>query len=353
MSYRYLIDKLEAEQLLSEREFIDLFCMAADTSVQGQDGRRYLCTTAKKVTERHFGKNVFIRGLIEFSNFCKNDCYYCGIRRSNKNCMRYRLSSDEILVCCREGYMLGFRTFVLQSGEDPAFTEDQLVALVQRIKSAYPDCAITLSTGEKSTSEYNAYRAAGADRYLLRHETADCVHYAKLKPPELTFENRMRCLSDLQSLGFQTGCGFMVGSPGQTPECLAADLSFIHTFKPQMIGIGPFIPHRDTPFASFPAGSVSLTLVLISLLRLMHPAALIPATTALGTADPDGREKGLSAGANVVMPNLSPLSVRSKYQLYDNKICTESESAQCLACLSVRLKSIDRHIIVSRGDYEP
>ncbi len=316
------------------------------------DTLNYLFTIARLLTEENYGNKVFIRGLIEFSNYCKNNCYYCGIRKDNKNVDRYRLTKEEILECCSQGYQLGFRTFVLQSGEDDFYSADDIANLTSAIKNAHPDCAVTLSLGEKSRSEYELFRSAGADRYLLRHESADCSHYIKLKPPALTFENRIRCLHDLKELGFQTGAGFMVGSPFQGSESLAKDLLFLKDFQPHMVGIGPFIPHHATPFKDFPQGSVKLTLIMISLTRIFLPHALIPATTALGTADPLGREKGLLAGANVLMPNLSPVDVRKKYELYENKICTSSEAAECIECLKKRLEKIDRQIIIDRGDWK-
>ncbi len=265
-----------------------------------------------------YGSDVYVRGLIEISNICKNDCLYCGIRRSNKNCDRYRLSKEQIMDCAAEGYRLGFRTFVLQGGEDPYYTDDVLCGIVAEIKSQYPDCAVTLSMGERSRESYTRLRRAGADRYLLRHETADKAHYETLHPAEMSFENRMRCLRDLRDLGYQVGCGFMVGSPNQTSETLAKDLKFIEDFKPDMCGIGPFVPHKDTPFRDCPAGTVELTCYLLSIIRLIHPPVLLPATTALGTIHPEGRELGIKSVANVVMPNLSPVTVRKKYELYDN-----------------------------------
>lgn len=300
--------------------------------------------------EKHYGKDVFMRGLIEFTNYCKNDCLYCGIRRSNKNADRYRLNESEILDCCKEGYELGFRTFVLQGGEDGYFDDEKICSLVSHIKSDLPDCAVTLSIGEKSRESYQAYFNAGADRYLLRHETADFSHYAKLHPKELSAENRQRCLMWLKEIGYQVGTGFMVGSPYQTAENLAQDMKFISRLQPHMVGIGPFVPHHDTPFADKQGGTVELTLFMLGLIRLTLPCALIPATTALGTIDPMGREKGILAGANVVMPNLSPMGVRKKYLLYDNKICTGDESAQCKDCLEKRIKSVGYRLVVSRGD---
>ena len=300
--------------------------------------------------QKIYGNDIYIRGLIEVSNICKNDCYYCGIRKSNARCDRYRLTAEDILACCAEGYDLGFRTFVMQGGEDSSFTDAFLVPLLREIKKRYPDCAITLSLGERSYDSYRQLKEAGADRYLLRHETADMEHYGKLHPASLSLENRMQCLRNLKELGYQVGCGFMVGSPYQTIEMLAKDLKFIENFRPDMCGIGPFIPHKDTPFRDFPAGDVELTCYLLSILRLIQPTLLLPATTALGTLSENGREKGILAGANVVMPNLSPTAVRRKYMLYDNKLSDGAESAQALASLRERMERIGCRIAVARGD---
>ncbi len=305
---------------------------------------------ADKIRRTWYGADVYIRGLIEFTNYCKNDCYYCGIRRSNKNAERYRLSRSEILSRCAEGYELGFRTFVLQGGEDPYYTDERVCRIVSEIRQKYPDCAITLSIGEKPRESYKAYFDAGADRYLLRHETADSAHYSSLHPSGMSLENRKRCLFDLKDIGYQVGSGFMVGSPYQTTENLISDLRFLKELGPHMIGIGPYITHKDTPFKDKKSGSLELTLRLISILRLMFPTALIPATTALGTIHPLGREMGLKAGANVVMPNLSPVSVRKKYELYENKICTGEEAAECRGCLEQRVRSAGYRIVVDRGD---
>lgn len=339
---RDLIEKLSLTGDLSDgelREIIENDLCDGDLRLAADGKRREV-----------YGDEVFIRGLIEFTNFCKNDCFYCGIRRSNGRAVRYRLTGDEILACCREGHGLGFRTFVLQGGEDPYFTDELLCAVVAGIKEEFPDCAVTLSVGERSRDSYRRLRDAGADRYLLRHETADPAHYGKLHPASLSPDNRKKCLFDLKSLGYQVGSGFMVGSPYQTPENIVADLRFLQELDPDMIGIGPFISHADTPFAGFANGTAAMTLKLISVLRLMFPRALIPATTALGTVDPRGREKGLAAGANVVMPNLSPVRVRKLYELYDNKICTGEESAQCVACLRARVESVGYRIVTDRGD---
>ena len=307
---------------------------------------------ARKAREPIYGNRVFIRGLIEISSFCKNDCLYCGLRRSNAGAERYRLTEEEIMECADEGYRLGFRTFVLQGGEDAYFTDERLVPLVRGLKTSHPDCAVTLSLGERSRESFAKLREAGADRYLLRHETADGAHYGKLHPVSMSFENRMRCLRDLRELRYQVGCGFMVGSPFQTSETLAKDLKFIEEFRPEMCGIGPFVPHHATPFASCPAGSADLTCYLLSLIRIMHPSILLPATTALGTVAGNGRERGVLAGANVLMPNLSPLSVRKKYELYDNKLCTGEEAAECRACLDRRIRNIGYEIVTDRGDFK-
>ncbi len=309
-----------------------------------------LASKADAVRRGIYGTDVYVRGLIEISNCCKNDCFYCGIRRGNASCDRYRLTPDEILECCEEGSSLGFRTFVLQGGEDGHFTDLLLCKLIDDIKSRYPDCAVTLSLGERGRESFRLLYDAGADRYLLRHETADAAHYRYLHPADTSYENRMRCLYDLREIGYQVGRGFMVGSPGGTPETRAKDLKFIEEFKPDMCGIGPFIPHKDTPFGGFPPGSVELTTYLLSIIRLIHPPVLLPATTALATLDPRGREKGILAGANVVMPNLSPLAVRKKYALYDGKVCTGEESAECRDCLSARIESVGFHIVTARGD---
>jgi len=342
-----LIDKLHKEKTLQKDELITLL-----TSVTEKD-KKYLFSRARALADEFFGNRIYVRGLIEFTNYCKNDCYYCGIRKSNLKADRYRLNKEEILSCCEQGYGLGFRTFVLQGGEDLWYSHEEMIDIVSTIRNTYPDCAITLSLGEKTYKEYLELFKAGANRYLLRHETANADHYSKLHPPSLSSENRKRCLYDLKEIGYQVGTGFMVGSPYQTIENLVEDLLFIKSFGPQMIGIGPFISHKDTPFAAFPSEQLDLTLVLIAILRLMNPNALIPATTALGTIDPNGREKGILAGANVVMPNLSPVGVRKKYSLYDNKICTGEEAAECRMCLQNRMKKIGYELVVDRGDFHP
>ncbi len=342
-----LIDTLEIQRTLSKEEFIELL-----TGYTEEDSD-YIKQKAAKTAEQYFDNKVYTRGLIEFTNYCKNDCYYCGIRRSNTNVNRYRLTKEDILLCCEQGYELGFRTFVLQGGEDLRYTDGDMVDIISSIKKDYPDCALTLSIGEKSYESYLAYYQAGADRYLLRHETANEEHYGKIHPASLSLQTRKQCLRDLKAIGYQVGTGFMVGSPYQTAEHLAEDLLFVMELSPAMIGIGPYLPHHDTPFAEEKQGSMELTLYLISILRLMIPNALIPATTALGTIHPLGREKGVLSGANVVMPNLSPVSVRKKYELYDNKICTGDEAAECKVCLQNRMKKIGYEIVNARGDFIP
>ena len=305
---------------------------------------------ADEVRRKYYGKKVFLRGLIEISSYCRNDCLYCGIRRSNKDAERYRLSPEEILACAENGYELGFRTFVMQGGEDAYFTDDVLCGIISQLRQKYPDCAITLSLGERSYESYKRMKEAGADRYLLRHEAADEILYGKLHPAELSLENRKRCLFELKELGYQVGAGFMVGAPFQTVDSIIADLRFLQELQPHMIGIGPFVPHHSTPFANEKGGTLELTLRLVGILRLMFPYVLLPATTALGTISPIGRELGLQTGCNVVMPNLSPVKVRKKYDLYDNKICTGEEAAECRGCLQRRIESAGYEVASERGD---
>ena len=339
-----IVDKLEKEKSLLLEEYTTLIKGYSPSLAQ------YAAKKAMQAKEKIYGNKVFIRGLIEISNICKNDCYYCGIRKSNKNCDRYRLTKEEIWNCCDQGYELGFRTFVLQGGEDGYFTEEILGDIVSCIHKKYPDCAITLSMGERSKESYEKLFAAGTTRYLLRHETAEKEHYQQLHPEEMSYKNRMQCLQELKKIGFQTGCGFMVGSPAQIVENLAKDLKFIESFQPEMCGIGPFIPHKDTIYKDVKAGSVEMTCYLLSLIRLMHPSILLPATTALGTLDEKGREKGILAGANVVMPNLSPVSARKKYELYNNKANIGAEAAEGLEELRNRMKVISHEVICDRGD---
>ena len=339
-----IIDKLEQEHSLSLEEYEFLI------KNRTVDSFNYLKEKAVKLRKQIYDNSIFIRGLIEISNFCKNDCLYCGIRKSNLSCTRYRLSKEEILDCCQTGYSLGFRTFVLQSGEDLYFTDEIICDILNEIKSKYPDCAITLSLGERTKESYKKLYEAGADRYLLRHETADEEHYKKLHPENMSFHNRITCLYNLKEIGYQVGCGFMVGSPFQTSLSLAKDLKFIEEFKPQMCGIGPFIPHNSTPFSNYSAGESDLTCYLLSIIRLIYPPILLPATTALNSIDPLGREKGILSGANVVMPNLSPVLVRDKYELYNNKASFGSESAQNKIDLENQMKKIGYSVVIDRGD---
>lgn len=342
MNMEQLIQQLKSHQDLPDEALQRLIAHEGDDAP--------LFAAADAVRREHYGIDVFLRGLIEFTNICKNDCYYCGIRRSNTQAERYRLTPEEILSSCENGYQMGFRTFVLQGGEDPHDTDDIVCALVGKIKENYPDCAVTLSIGEKPRSSYQAYYDAGADRYLLRHETASDAHYRKLHPPELSLANRKRCLYDLKDIGFQVGAGFMVGSPGQTTRELIADLRFLQQLQPDMIGIGPFVPHHQTPFAKEKQGTLELTLRMLSILRLMFPYALLPATTALGTISPIGRELGLKAGANVMMPNLTPVRAKKHYDLYDNKICMDEEAAKCHVCLEGRVRASGYRVVCDRGD---
>ena len=375
-----IIEHLKTEKMLSVGE-LDCLLTTEDTETVEK-----LKAEARMAAQSVYGKQIYIRGLIEFTNYCKNECYYCGIRRGNACAERYRLTEEQILFCCATGYELGFRTFVLQGGEDPYFTDEKICGLVSAIKRAYPDCAVTLSIGEKERASYQAYFDAGADRYLLRHETADAVHYGKLHPEEMSLKNRMRCLRDLKEIGYQTGCGFMVGSPYQTTETLYEDLMSLGLAQrieveyergeqtvrtlveaARKAGVLTVLSHhnfdrtpaaeemlqKDTPFGGETAGTLEMTLRLLSILRLMNPHVLLPATTALGTIHPQGREMGILSGANVVMPNLSPVSVREKYKLYDNKICTGDEAAECRFCMQRRMESIGYEVVTDRGDYRP
>ena len=341
-TFKSLPIKLKEEKNLSDEELLKLL------STNEYDSE--LHTLADEVRREIYGEDVYIRGLIEISNYCKNDCYYCGIRSGNKSAVRYRLTKDDILACCEEGYKLGFRTFVMQGGEDPYYTDDVMCGIVSAVRERYSDCAITLSLGERSYESYLALYNAGANRYLLRHETANAEHYGKLHPQSMNLQNRKDCLFNLKEIGYQVGSGFMVGSPYQTTENLVEDLRFLQKLSPDMIGIGPYVTHAQTPFASFENGSVELTLRLLSVLRLMFPYVLLPSTTALGTLHPQGRELGLKAGANVVMPNLSPVKVRKLYELYENKICTGEEAAQCRGCLEKRVEAAGYKIVTDIGN---
>ncbi len=343
---KQLIDQLCEKHYLSKEEYSTLLAKRTE------ECKAYLFAKSAELAIEQYGKKVFFRGLIEISSYCKNDCYYCGIRCSNRHAGRYRLTKEQILNCCAVGYDLGFRTFVLQGGEDPYFTDERLVEIVGGIRTTYPDCAITLSLGERSRESYQALFDAGANRYLLRHESANPQHYQRLHPANLSLENRIRCLHDLKAIGYQVGCGFMVGSPFQTLENLVEDLLFIQSFKPHMVGIGPFIAHHDTPFKQEKAGSLELSLFMLALVRLIQPAVLLPATTALGSIDESGREKGILVGANVVMPNLSPPEVRASYSLYDNKLSLGAEASEGMNLLRSRVEAIGYSLAAGRGDHK-
>lgn len=340
----FLIDKLIKNHSLELEEYAELI------DLRSEEGKERLKEEAVRIRQSIYGNDVYIRGIVEFSNHCKNNCIYCGIRAGNQKVERYRLTKEEILGCCEQGYQSGIRTFVLQSGEDGHYSDEVMCDIVSAIHEKYPDCAITLSIGERSRESYEKLYQAGADRYLLRHETADKAHYEKLHPENMSWDNRMNCLKELREIGYQVGAGMMLGSPYQDSMCLAKDLKFIETFKPDMCGIGPFIPHRDTPFHDREAGTLEMTLFFLSVIRIIHPSILLPATTALGTIDPRGREKGIEAGANVIMPNLSPTSVRKNYELYDDKICMGDDPDHCRGCLERRVKSINYRIVTARGD---
>jgi len=342
--FETLVEKLRKNRSLLTGEYKYL------VEAFSEETLKYIAPMALEEKKKSYGDAIYIRGLIEISNICKNDCLYCGIRASNNNCDRYRLTKEQILSCCHEGYDLGFRTFVMQGGEDGHYTDDVMCDIIRSIKKLYPDCAVTLSLGERSYESYQKLYDAGADRYLLRHETADSEHYGRLHPEALSLENRLNCLESLKKIGYQVGCGFMVGSPYQTSEHLAKDLKFIETFKPHMCGIGPFIPHKDTEFAKEKPGSVDLSCYLLAIIRLMHPGILLPATTALASLEENGREKAILCGANVVMPNLSPMEERAKYTLYNNKASIGTEAAEGLSALRESLEKIGARVEIGRGD---
>jgi len=341
---KHLIDKLNHTHSLSKEEWTSVIGQPSPLTVE------YAKSLARELRKLHYGNTIYIRGLIEITNYCKNDCFYCGIRRSNTNINRYRLSIADILNCCADGYELGFRTFVLQGGEDGHFKLSDLVEIVSSIHNKYPDCAITLSLGERSYADYKELYDAGANRYLLRHETYDDKHYALLHPCELLAAARQECLWSLKEIGYQVGTGFMVGSPHQNVEHLAEDMLFLQKLNPHMVGIGPFITHNDTPFAKYPSGSLDFTLYMLSLIRILSPKVLLPATTALSSLDKEGQKKGIFAGANVIMPNLSPLNHRKDYALYNNKAFTNQDAAESLAKLKTNMENIGYQIVTTRGD---
>lgn len=345
-SFSDLFDRLVSGKFVGRDEWRQLLAL------EDRDKLDFLKGQAEELMNKRFGKGIFIRGLIEISSYCRNDCYYCGLRCSNLLAQRYRLSKDEIMDCCRCGYHAGFSTFVLQGGEDPRQDDGWLAEVVRSIKAEYPDCAVTLSVGERSYEAYCLFKSVGVDRYLLRHETANERHYYDLHPSRMSFSHRRTCLKNLKEIGFQTGAGMMIGSPGQTIDCLLDDIYFMEDLQPEMIGMGPFIPAAHTPFASCQPGSVDMTLRLITLMRLRFPDALIPATTALATLDKYGRERAIRSGANVIMPNLSPRELRKCYSIYDHKACTGGESAEALNLIEQQLACIGYHIEYGRGDYQ-
>lgn len=345
MNNRELIEKLNKEHHLNKEEWVQLF----DTFTE--EDRAFAAEIAREIVVKNFGKNIYFRGIVEFTNICKNDCLYCGIRKSNCNAVRYRLNLEQIMACCAAGYENGFRTFVLQGGEDAWFTDERMCEIVRKIKETYPDCAVTLSLGERSRESYEKMFEAGADRYLLRHETADVKHYEHLHPSVMKLENRIQCLWNLKEIGYQTGCGIMVGSPGQASETIAKDMLFMEEFQPEMIGVGPFLPHKDTPFKDEAKGSVPLTLFILSLCRIMLPYVLLPSTTALGTANSDGRKQGVLHGCNVIMPNLSPDDVRENYMLYDNKAGTNLTAKEGIRIVRKEMEEIGYNVVVGRGDF--
>ncbi len=341
---KQLLDRLNETHTLELDEYEYLLSNADEESMA------YAAAYAVAYQKKYYGNKVYIRGLVEFTNYCRNNCFYCGIRKDNNACERYRLSVEEILDCADTGYDLGFRTLVLQGGEDAFFSDEMMCEIIRGVKDSHPDMVVTLSIGEKSRKSYEAFYESGARRYLLRHETANPELYRKLHPKEMSWENRMKCLRDLRDIGYQVGAGFMVESPYQTMRDLAYDLKFIEEFHPDMCGIGPYISHQDTPFSDKKSGTLNVTLYCLSLIRMIYPQVLLPATTALGTIDAKGREKGILAGANVVMPNLSPTDVRKKYSLYDHKICTGEEAAECINCLKGRISSIGYEIVTDQGN---
>ena len=339
-----LINKLEHNGTLTKSEWIALI------DHRTPELASYLFERARALRHHYYDHDIYCRGLIELTNYCQQDCYYCGIRKSNRQINRYRLSEENVLTCCQQGYELGFRTFVLQGGEDAYYTDERLITLVQKIQQVHPECAITLSLGERSYESYQRLFEAGATRYLLRHETANHAHYDQLHPDNSTATKRQECLWNLKKIGYQVGTGFLVGSPFQTTAHLADDMLFLKELNPQMIGIGPFIPHHQTPFHNQSAGTLELTLFMLGLIRLMLPKVLLPSTTALGTIADDGREQGVLAGANVVMPNLTPIAVRNDYLLYDNKIGTTDDASQYRRSMEKRMEAIGYQFAISRGD---
>ena len=322
------------------------------SAVQDPTILQLLRENAVRTARQQFGLGIYIRGLIELSSYCKCNCLYCGLRRSNRDAERDRRTAEEVLECCKEGYKLGFRTFVLQGGEDGTHSDEWLEMLICQMRSLYPDVAITLSLGERSEQSYIRLKRAGANRYLLRHEAANAALYESLHPDGRGLQHRLMCAEALQRSGYQVGLGMMIGVKGQTIDHIVEDLMLIERMKPEMVGIGPFLPHKATPLGGEPAGDLNLTLATIAIVRLLLPKALLPSTTALATLTPRGRLEGILSGANVVMPNLSPSDVRAKYAIYENKASWGKEAAEGLEALERELESIGYHIDYSRGDFD-
>ena len=344
---RELIERLASDHRLDASQMGELLRSATqDLNVLQQ-----LRDNAVRTAREQFGLGIYIRGLIELSSFCKCDCLYCGLRRSNRTAERYRLTHEEVMACCREGYALGFRTFVLQGGEDGTHTDEWLVELISDMRRTYPDVAITLSLGERTEESYRRLKEAGANRYLLRHEAANEELYASLHPSSKGLKHRLECLEALKRCGYQTGMGMMIGVKGQSVDHIVEDLLLIERMQPEMVGIGPFLPHKATPLGSEPAGELNMVLATIAIVRLMLPKALLPSTTALATLHPRGRLEGILSGANVVMPNLSPSDVRAKYAIYENKASWGKEAAEGLSALESELNTIGYHIDYARGDF--
>lgn len=337
-----IINKLYTQKSASREELIFLLNNLNEAYT------KYLLKKSNDVRKQNYGDVVYLRGIIEFTNHCKRNCLYCGIRRDNKSTDRYRLTKEEILECATLGNKLGYKTFVLQGGEDPYFTDEKMIDIIKLLKERFPQNAITLSLGERSYESYKSMYEAGADRYLLRHETASKELYEALHP-DGNFENRIKCLKDLKEIGYQVGAGFLVGLPDSNVYDMVENLLFIKELEPAMCGIGPFIPQKDTSLSKEKQGTVEETIIYLALIRLLVPDILLPSTTALGTIDPLGREKGLKAGANVVMPNLSPVSVREKYALYDGKICTGDEAAECRNCIERKIVNAGFRVEITAG----
>ena len=334
-----LIAKAAATRSLSRGELIEL--------LSDDDCNEALFAAADDVRRRYVGDGIHLRALIEFSNICRNNCCYCGLRRDNRNIKRYRIDADTIFNLAEYAARnMGLKTIVLQSGEDMFFDRDKLCDIIRRIKTL--DVALTLSIGEKTAAEYKAYKAAGADRFLLRIETTDRDLYHQLDPG-MSWQNRRRCLADIAAAGLEVGSGVMVGLPGQTIESLADDILFFREINADMIGIGPFIPHPDTPLKDAAGGTLEMSLKVMALTRLLLPDINIPATTAMETLAPDGQTKALQAGANVIMPNVTLTQYRRHYELYPGKSTTNYTPDESLKVLRDKITGINRFVATDKG----